>query len=157
MGECYHASPRVPHAVPCNKNISEHAAMTLRVAHACATSSCPTCLEATCICGNGKLLWKQIEANKSGNSHSLRSAAWNIVQFAKPLNTHGVDVCPRKNGQEWQLAWGLLSVIPYIGNSPNRGESLIVSLLGGLSNREGNSGGAPRATAKHELGAPRTS
>ena len=94
---------------------------------------------------NGKLLWKQIEADKSGNSHSLRSAAWNNAQFAKPFKTHGVDVCPRKNGQEWQLAWGLLSVIPDIGYSPNRGEPLIVSLPGGLSNRENNSGGAPRA------------
>ena len=28
------------------KNIGEHVAMTLRVTHACAISSCPTCLEA---------------------------------------------------------------------------------------------------------------
>ena len=31
------------------------------------------------------------------------------------------------------------------GYSPNRGEPLIVSLPGGLSNREDNNGGAPRA------------
>ena len=59
------------------------------------------------ICCSGK----QIEAHKSGNSHCPRSAAWNIAQFAPPPSPqkHGVDVCPEKTGQEWQLAWGLLS------------------------------------------------
>ena len=36
-----------------DKSISEHVEMTLKCAHACAISSCPTCLEAKCMGRNG--------------------------------------------------------------------------------------------------------